>query len=476
MLLGPGHRVDTGEIYKRLHTRLKADGLPEPQQRGTATADLLGLVRNRRPAAPPVAPLPDEIKEGLDSRFSDFRLAAVRWLGEWLNHADQAHVRAAVIALRNVADNDNPSVAGAAKALLADKSLHPAQTDRPAELKRPEVIKPTLSNRPKDVSAEKNARRLATEAEQATADAPGHLRASVLADVAFGWALVDPAKARQAAVKAEQAASAYTGQRQLAAMADVALAWTTLDLDRALSTVAKMNKLTDAIDDVAGIQPALAELVRAWAAVNPQHAQKVTEFITLDYVRAQAELCVVRGYAADKPIVAEQIARNMSIGFFRARALSEVARAWAATDSVRARKAADDAARVAATISLGFVRVEVLADVARAWVAVDRVRAADTAQQAEELAIDNTSSAKPAMWVDVTRAWACVLPEEAERVAVSITEHAWRAKALAEAARGWAPVDPAIAERVAAGISDPVCRAQALAEIARAWAKRIPLE
>jgi hypothetical protein len=39
--------LSVGEIYQRLRVRLRADGLPEPQHRATATADLVGLTRNR---------------------------------------------------------------------------------------------------------------------------------------------------------------------------------------------------------------------------------------------------------------------------------------------------------------------------------------------------------------------------------------------------------------------------------------------
>jgi caspase domain-containing protein len=42
-----GEMLSLGDIYRSLNSRLRAEGLPVPQQRGTETADLLGLVRNR---------------------------------------------------------------------------------------------------------------------------------------------------------------------------------------------------------------------------------------------------------------------------------------------------------------------------------------------------------------------------------------------------------------------------------------------
>ncbi|MFJ1767989.1 caspase family protein [Amycolatopsis sp. NPDC088138] len=42
-----GELLSLGDIYRQMYSVLRADRLPLPQQRGTATADLLGLVRNR---------------------------------------------------------------------------------------------------------------------------------------------------------------------------------------------------------------------------------------------------------------------------------------------------------------------------------------------------------------------------------------------------------------------------------------------
>jgi hypothetical protein len=53
-----GELLTLGEIYRRLNSQLGREGLPLPQQRGTETADLLGLVRNRHPAAASISTLP----------------------------------------------------------------------------------------------------------------------------------------------------------------------------------------------------------------------------------------------------------------------------------------------------------------------------------------------------------------------------------------------------------------------------------
>ncbi|MGW1163510.1 caspase, EACC1-associated type [Streptomyces sp. NPDC002519] len=44
-----GELLSLGDIYRHLQVQLQAEGLPVPQQCGTETADLLGLVRNRHP-------------------------------------------------------------------------------------------------------------------------------------------------------------------------------------------------------------------------------------------------------------------------------------------------------------------------------------------------------------------------------------------------------------------------------------------
>ncbi|WP_158702488.1 pYEATS domain-containing protein [Kitasatospora sp. MMS16-BH015] len=44
-----GESLSLGDIYRHLQAELRAEGLPVPQQCGTETADLLGLVRNLHP-------------------------------------------------------------------------------------------------------------------------------------------------------------------------------------------------------------------------------------------------------------------------------------------------------------------------------------------------------------------------------------------------------------------------------------------
>lgn len=72
---GAGDVLDLGTLYRHLLTRMRADGLPHPQQRGTETADLLGLVRNRRSTPPDDATL---LLEAYDRGESGDRDGAIR--------------------------------------------------------------------------------------------------------------------------------------------------------------------------------------------------------------------------------------------------------------------------------------------------------------------------------------------------------------------------------------------------------------
>ncbi|MBR7837752.1 cell division protein SepF [Actinospica durhamensis] len=122
-----GDLLTLGDVYRSLHLRLRADGLPLPQQRGTATADLLGLVRNGQPALLEPAALTEEMAALLASGSPRGRLAGVEELGEWLIGTDPRCVLAARLALEEVAARDNPQVAAAARGLLSTVTASPAQ-------------------------------------------------------------------------------------------------------------------------------------------------------------------------------------------------------------------------------------------------------------------------------------------------------------------------------------------------------------
>ena len=85
----------------------------------------------RSPAGVPAAPLPEELRDALDSRHVHIRLGAVAALGELLT--DSARALTARRSLQQVADTDVPRVAAAARALLdgLPETNAPGQTTAP---------------------------------------------------------------------------------------------------------------------------------------------------------------------------------------------------------------------------------------------------------------------------------------------------------------------------------------------------------
>jgi WD40 repeat protein len=127
---GAGQFLTFGDIYRHLDERLRADGLPPPQHLGTNTVSRLGLVRNRRPAPPKPAPLPETLLVLLESAFPRARLTAVVELGELLAGPDPSRALSARLALEQVAAHDHPDIASTARALLTE--TEPDDTPTPS--------------------------------------------------------------------------------------------------------------------------------------------------------------------------------------------------------------------------------------------------------------------------------------------------------------------------------------------------------
>ena len=303
-----GPVLSIGEIYRQLRSRLHAEGLPTPQQRGTATADLLGLVRNRRPASPAPAELPEEIRDGLNSRFPNIRLGAVQEPAPWLS--DPARALATRSALQHVADPDKPAVASVAGTLLA-----------PVEV-----------------------RRLVVEAERvADTITNDYSRAQALAQVVKAWATVDPGQAERVAVEAERVADTITNDGLRAqALAAVAEAWATVEPRQAERVAVEAKRVADTITNDYARAQALAQVVKAWATKDPGQAERVA-------------------------VEAERVADTITNGYSRAWALAAVAEAWATVEPRQAERVAVEAKRVADTITDVTLRARALAAVAEAW-------------------------------------------------------------------------------------------------------------
>ncbi|MFC7615521.1 caspase family protein [Actinokineospora soli] len=247
-----GDMITLGTIYRHLHRRALAEGLPAPQQRGTATADLLGLVRNVR-RAPVEAELPPELRHGVDSPFPRLRLAAVTELGDWLSNFDPNRAAAALPVLQRLTADDDPDVAGAAHELLDRLPTERATTGQDGSLAaRAELLlhkaEWTAVRIPRggdhaavlDEIAAATARCDPDRAERIAAAIPQDLtRALVLGKIAKQVHAHDPARANRLFDAAESAllrlsTDYWTGDAQ----ARLAALTGSVDLDRGLRVAA----------------------------------------------------------------------------------------------------------------------------------------------------------------------------------------------------------------------------------------------
>ena len=78
------------------------------------------IVLARSPSGIAIRPatLPEELAEALESRYPTIRVGAVHELGSWLAGDDPGRVLTAEEKLRQIAENDNHTVATAARAYL----------------------------------------------------------------------------------------------------------------------------------------------------------------------------------------------------------------------------------------------------------------------------------------------------------------------------------------------------------------------
>jgi hypothetical protein len=116
------------QIFLALRARLAGAGLPEPVESGIRGARQFPFARNAATAEVVLAVMPESLVVGLNSPFPGIRVGAVEELGKWLADLDESRVLTARRELRQIADNDVPRVAAAARDLL---SAHPGPADVP---------------------------------------------------------------------------------------------------------------------------------------------------------------------------------------------------------------------------------------------------------------------------------------------------------------------------------------------------------
>ncbi|HEY5846022.1 MAG TPA: hypothetical protein VIT42_04435 [Microlunatus sp.] len=145
--------ISVDDAYEYAFDQLRAAAAHQTPQRWLYGAEG-DIFLARSPAGVPAAPLPDELRDALDSRHVHIRLGAVAALGELLT--DPVRALPAQRSLQQVADTDVPRVASAARALVDGRpdTYPPGQTMAPpipasvprsTGTARPEPVAPVAS-------------------------------------------------------------------------------------------------------------------------------------------------------------------------------------------------------------------------------------------------------------------------------------------------------------------------------------------
>ncbi len=497
-----GELLSLGDIYRHLRDRLRSEGLPEPQQRGTATADRLGLARNRLFVDPRHRPapgaggagagaaggaggsprrLPEGLRAGLDSPYPGVRAAAVEETARWLDNSDPRLSRAAREALEEAAANDVPLVARTARAVLEQHVR--------AEVGRAEVVRAEVVPRPRDDSRRDDLQ----QDDPAPDDPPPHRPRG-------GRGV--PSRRHQATAaltKAERVAEGINfGYRRAEALATIAKAVAATDPGRAERLWSDAEHTAARVDNEGMKAVALAHIARTMTATDPGRAQHLASVITDPGLKERVLLAITTALAATDPDRAERLAATITRSEIRVEALAAIAKASAATDdrlwnealqtadripsaarkelalahiaSALATLDPDRAERLAATILLDDARSVALGNMAIALAPTDPDRA-------ERLAARITPDGhREAAQAELAVRLAPTDPARAARLLVTITRDETKADALAALMKASATTDPRGTARLAATITDPRLQAEVLATIARTLTTTAPHE
>ncbi|ALG12063.1 caspase family protein [Kibdelosporangium phytohabitans] len=512
-----GEVLTLRDIYRHLRARLAADGLPAPQQCGTAMADSLGLVRNPMPKP---AELPADITEGLESRVPWMRLAAVGELGRWLAGADRAEAVAARTALEKVAANDNPQVAAAARALL---DAAPVRTSPPlavratAVLDEAERLVTGSTDRNKDLALMHVAYAVATHLPErldralaAMSEPNDHFlvgltkqicrtdpdraervartitdmakRAEALGSVAASVYGNDPQRAQRLFHEAEldlATAEVRSPDWSVAALAETAASCDTRWAERLAARIADIRKRLETMIAIGAAGPAVriaGEVERDAAVLLPVReslpvlARLAAMLVPVDPERAVSIFDDVERTALGLAPAAlewgDEVSDSRLSDFetharlrTRARVLGDIARAASASDL-------DRAERIAVSITTqDDLRMGTLVYVLWKAEAADDVRVNRLMDAVERLITAPHAAYSEADLLAAVQVVAAHDPARAERL-VSAATHVSTGCLLATLAIAVADADPDYALRIATGITDTGWKAYALAAVA----------
>ena len=146
--------ISVDEAYDYACRQVRAMGVAQTPQRwlSAGEGDLL-LARNRTGIPVTPVPIPDALRAALESPLPRVRIGAVAELGDWLAFEDPGRTLSALRVLQDVADNDIPRVATAARELMAaHPTVIPPKSAHVASLADSHPPRPTASERPDDTA------------------------------------------------------------------------------------------------------------------------------------------------------------------------------------------------------------------------------------------------------------------------------------------------------------------------------------
>ena len=305
-----------------------------------------------------------------------------------------------------------------------------------------------------------------------------NMKAKALASLAGKLTAIDPNRA-------ERIAQSITNKSMRAgALSDIAGVLAPTDPDRA-------ERITQSITNEYTKAKALADIAWVLEGASGRDSNAVPSF-TYKSLKAGALADIVRALAATDPDRAESIALSITDKNTKAGAFADIAGVLAATDPDRAARLSADAERIAQSIINGYTKAGALADLAGKLAATDPDRAAQLSADAERIARSVTDKKRIALllmpgtsvslkaavaWGDIKPLKAGALaslagklaatdPDRAERIALSITDKNRKAKALADIAGVLAPTDPDRADHIIQLITNECTKAEALASLA----------
>ncbi|MFJ9885819.1 caspase domain-containing protein [Streptomyces sp. NPDC091287] len=372
---GAGQMLTMNDIYRHLLGRLTAEGLPVPLQRGTDTAELLGLVRNRQGATAHQSFLHETLPVLVDAAVAG---------------------RSGLVGMPSPGLPSESVSAEDRAAFLIEKALRCASGARSKQVRRI-----CLSQIAPVVAAVAEEQALAIAATMPDEDR----RQSVLADIAVVVAAADIFRAIDMLINGtepyrttalahivrnhglrdprdgEYVLDTYVldgPRRSAAALSEIAGAVAAFAPDRAEEIAASITDECSRTEALAGIARTVAAtdpgrafrllpdryspwtvpiVAEALAFIDPDEALLLIAPLAGQKPYPAAQVGVVRAVAVNDPQRALHIARGISDRTWRAEALVATAQAVAATDP-------DQALAIIAVIGDCFVEQGALADVA----------------------------------------------------------------------------------------------------------------